>query len=259
MRRIFVDKEINITQGPTADRMIAEKNEVQYFEKGIGIRRVDQRRWNEAQHYERKTWCDSPATGMTADHNYEHMLHFNDYAMLNDLLDDNLSVIELGCGPFTNMRLILRTMCEKRIAHVSLLDPLISEYLLHAPNCTYRKGLDGLPVKTHNCPIEDFEIDRQYDLVVMINVLEHCFNTDRIFENIRAMLKTGGILVIGERVFAGMGEGMLQSLEEVYDAGHPIRLSEMYFNSKIMEYEELYSNEYISDFVISKYKILRKQ
>lgn len=253
--KIFVNKDIEITEGAKASPLIAGKNELQYYEEGVGIRRIDKDRWREAQHYERKTWCDSQSKTMVTDRNEEHLRNFNNYEILNTVLDDGLSVIELGCGPYTNLRFILPTI-TKRVDSIHLLDPLINDYLLNSPNCTYKNGLAGHPVITFNTPIEEFESDRKYDLVVMINVLDHCFNIDLIFKKISGMLKDNGVLVINERAY--VGAELKRSIENIYDAGHPIRISDEYLNSKLKGYRPLYSNEIIANNIINKYLILQK-
>lgn len=254
--KVFVSKDIEITRGTGAESLIRQKNESKYFEPGVGIKKIDLERWQEAQYYERKTWCASPSMELISDHNEEHLIHFNNYESIDDL-GDNLSVIELGCGPFTNMRFILYRI-GKRVESVSLLDPLINDYIQSAPNCTYKNGeLAGKKIKTFAMPIEEFVAPEKYDVVVMINVLDHCFDIDLIFEKISAMLNEGGILVFMERAY---DESVLkQSLETIYDAGHPIRITEAYLENKIKSYKTLYRNEFISDFLIYKYLILKNE
>ena len=60
------------------------------------------------------------------DHNYLNYLDFAGYQVLTGLRFER--VIELGCGPFTNLRYIARR-CD--ISTVELLDPLIGDYLQH--------------------------------------------------------------------------------------------------------------------------------
>jgi hypothetical protein len=50
MKKIFVDKEINIFSDKIAEEMIKEKNEFKYL-IDESIMTVDQERWEEAQHY----------------------------------------------------------------------------------------------------------------------------------------------------------------------------------------------------------------
>ena len=251
--KIFVTKEIEIIQGSQAAPLIENENELKNFEEGIGIKKIDKDRWLEAQYYERKTWCEQ-SRGMDTDRNEEHLYNFNSYKILDSVLSDDLSVIELGCGPYTNLRYILPAI-TKRIASVHLLDPLINDYLLNSPNCTYKNGMAGHQVKTFNTPIEEFKTDQKYDLVVMINVLDHCFDIDLIFKKVWGLLKKNGVFLFNER---GYRDGLKKSVEDIYDAGHPIRISDEYLNDKLKTYKPLYSKEIITGNVINKYLILQK-
>ena len=251
--KIFVTKDIEIIQGSKAASLIVQKNELKNYEEGIGVIKIDKSRWTEAQYYEKKTWCEQ-SRGMDTDRNEEHLYNFNKYETLDTVLQDGLSVIELGCGPYTNLRYILPAI-TKRVDSVYLLDPLIDDYLLNSPNCTYKNSLAGHPVITFNTPIEEFKVSRKYDLVVMINVLDHCFDIDLIFKKVWGMLKKNGVLVFNERAYI---KGVKESIENIYDAGHPIRISQEYLNSKLSAYKTLYSKELIVNNVINKYLILQK-
>ena len=255
--KIFVNKEIEIIKGFEASALIDEKNELKYFEEGIGIKKIDKDRWAEAQYYERKTWCNSPAKGMITDRNEEHFNNFNNYQLLYYVLGNDLSVIELGCGAYTNLRYIL-PIIEKRVSSVHLLDPLINDYILNSPNCTYKNGvLMNCPVKIFDTPIEEFTVSQKYDLVVMINVLDHCYDIDIVFEKILTMLNKNGILVFNERAYKS--EQIKEAIETIYDAGHPIRLTEEYLNNKLSPYKSLYSKEFTTGNVIDKYLILQHE
>jgi 2-polyprenyl-3-methyl-5-hydroxy-6-metoxy-1,4-benzoquinol methylase len=257
MGKIFVNKEIEVTEGESASKLISEKNEIKFFEEHIGIKKIDKPRWLEAQYYERKTWCDS-ARSMITDRNEEHQKNFDNYKLLPSILRNDLSVIELGCGPYTNLRLILPSI-KKSIDCIDLLDPLINDYMLNSPNCTYKNKILGFlyPVNIFNTTIEEFKNPRKYDLVVMINVLDHCFDVDLVFEKISNIMNEDGILLLGERVYKG--KDLKESIENTYDAGHPIRISEEYFNNKLSLFKVLYSKEFISNNVIDKHLILQNK
>ncbi len=60
----------------------------------------------------------------------------------------------------------------------------------------------------------------------MINVLDHCYDIDIVFEKILTMLNKNGILVFNERAYKS--EQIKESILTIYDAGHPIRLTEEY-------------------------------
>lgn len=39
--KIFVNKDIEIITGPRASLLIDQKNELQYYEDGVGIKKID--------------------------------------------------------------------------------------------------------------------------------------------------------------------------------------------------------------------------
>mgnify|MGYP001770164804 CR=1 FL=1 len=162
MEKIYVDKNINIFKGEIAEKKLNEKNDKKYIIENIGIPYVDKNRWEEAQYYERKTWCDSPAKYMGTDRNEFHEKHFGGYEQLNfGIAKNDLNIIELGCGPFTNLRLIIPKL-YKRINTIDLVDPLINDYIEHTINCTYKQGnLNNHKVNIYNTSIEEFILEKK--------------------------------------------------------------------------------------------------
>jgi len=157
------------------------------------------------------------------------------------------------------LKLILPLLTlKKNIATIDLLDPLIKDYLLYSPNCTYKSGLIGHNVNCIGSTIEEFFVYRKYDVVVMINVLDHCFNIDLIFEKIYEMMNEGALLVFSEKVRKN-DEDIKNSLTDIYDAGHPIRISENYLNDKLKSYKILYLKQFLCKReTMIKYLILQK-
>jgi hypothetical protein len=127
---LFVDEQLRYTTGEEAARALAERSDAPFFTEGEGVLRVPKTRWQEAQRYERDTWLVANAAAAD-DRNHDHEAGFGGYAALAGLRFTD--VIELGCGPFTNLRVIAR---HCTIDQCSLLDPLIEDYL-HHPHCTY--------------------------------------------------------------------------------------------------------------------------
>jgi SAM-dependent methyltransferase len=243
----FVDENINIFEGDVALKKIADKNDKKYLIEDVGIPKVTQERWEEAQHYERKTWCDSPAKGMATDRNEFHENHFGGYKQINfSITNDDLRVIELGCGPFTNLRLILPQI-YRRIKSIDLLDPLINDYIQHTVNCTYKTGnLGGLKANIISSPIENFEIPHKYDLVVMINVIEHCFDVDVIIQKIADMIETGGIFIFHDKFL--LKENVNEIHDRYYDSGHPLKLTYKYVEEQIKKhFIKLHTSSYINE------------
>jgi predicted O-methyltransferase YrrM/ubiquinone/menaquinone biosynthesis C-methylase UbiE len=222
---MFVDENVQVYEGDEARKRLRFKNDAPYQSEN-GIINVPLTRWEEAQRYERKTWMEQNLNAVD-DRNLFHTANFENFQALNGLKFEN--VIELGCGPFTNLRVILPLVQGE--GQVDLLDPLVRDYILH-PNCAYRSGeIAGRPVRLFASPIEQFLPDKQYDLVVMINVLEHCYDIPLIFKKVSAMLKPGGIFVFSD---SAVDEHSVRS-QQVYDAGHPIRMTNAYLRTVLQQ------------------------
>jgi len=237
MNKLFIDKDIKIYQGSEAENLISQKNDSIYIENGA-ILKVDKDRWSEAQHYERKTWMEN-GLNFSDDRNYEHYQRFDSYKSIVDYQKNKQikTAIELGCGPFTNIRTIIDLLPD--LENIHLLDPLINDYLNH-PNCKYKnKKMNKFDVVTHNCPIEDFKSEIKYDLVIMNNVLEHCFDIEQIFKNILDMLDTNGVFIFSDIYFSE--DDVEKMVYQIYDTGHPIKVSKSHMDIFLNSFNEVYN------------------
>ena len=95
-------------------------------------------------------------------------------------------------------------------------------------------------VKIVPSSIEDFEIDRSYDMVVMINVLEHCFDIPEILSKVKTMLSPGGYFIFADVQFD------LETIQKIsyskYNAGHPIRFTKEYMNNFLKDnFDQVFS------------------
>ena len=155
------------------------------------------------------------------DRNYFHAMNFHGYSSITG--EKFKRGIELGCGPFTNMRII------RKIAHfreIHLLDPLLKYYLLH-PNCKYQnQQMAGQAVILHPCLIEQFSTHLKFDCVILINVLEHCMDVNLVFLKILDILDSGGKLIFHDRYYDRSND------ISVEDTLHPIKI----FSSTIIRF-----------------------
>lgn len=234
----YVDIDINVHTGQKAEQLISKDNDLKYLTED-GIIFVDNERWQRAQTYENRTWMVQCLCA-NDDHNGRNMEKFDNFARLEGLSPK--SIIELGCGPFTNMRLFVPLFPS--IEKVSLLDPLITSYLNH-PNCSYKDGtLCGKKVDLISWPIENFclnDVFVSFDIVMMINVLEHCQSVSIIFENIKNIMKEGSIFIFSDMVLDI--EVIKKMTENAWDAGHPIRISKNYMERFLDNFETLYRKD----------------
>jgi 2-polyprenyl-3-methyl-5-hydroxy-6-metoxy-1,4-benzoquinol methylase len=237
MEKIYITEDINVFSGQDAESRLNKNNDLKYVDSiEGGIHKVDYERWKIAQSYERKTWMENNLS-VDDDRNIEHLERFSNYEQIDDLLKDKNSIIELGCGAFTNIRFILPKM---EVTKISLLDPLIEDYLNH-PHCFYKnQKIKDFNIDIKNTSIEELNVKEQYDVVVMINVLEHCFDVDEIFKKINSLLKNDGLFIFSDVYFDDV-ETMVKSH---YDAGHPLRVSKKKINEILNNYNPIFEKRF---------------
>lgn len=231
MEPIFVASPTEIYRGDDARERLVDTNDLRFAEND-SILKVDSERWERAQEYERASWMDINRH-YTSDRNEEHAIAFDNYAVLTGHVG---KILEIGCGPFTNTRLILNHVTADA---VYLLDPLINAYLEH-PHCTYAdKALKGVPVELIDQPIETYKTRRKFDMVVMINTLPHCYDAETVFEKVPKLIKKGGLLVWGE-----VGYPVDLTLGDIYDVGHPLKIRSERLGAFRSQFTEVYCKGY---------------
>ncbi len=259
---MYIDENADIFEGNDALRLLEEKNDRNLVDSSEGVVRVPLHRWEEAQRYERRTWMEKNRSALD-DRNHYHAERFACYAPLRGMRFDR--AIEVGCGPFTNLRLILQHATAR---HIYLLDPLIDAYLTH-PHCFYGNqrlgglaklwcwqktvaavhpvsfsrdlrnawrvgGLSGRPVHLVKSSIEDYHAEHPFDLVVMVNVLEHCRDSGAVFQRVAEMVAPGGMLVFHDVLYSAAELEQLTAV--LYDAGHPLRVGSEVVESFLREH-----------------------
>lgn len=199
------------------------------------VLRVSAERWREAQKWELAVWQEGlhkrgwkrvawpiAAPVLRAlnwrrawgdDWNHWWKKRFDGYDFLPSQLGE---CIELGCGPYTNMRLILEGRSASRVV---CSDPLAGSYIsfrgrwLAEAHASNRVEIDDRPIE------ETLFAPASFDLVVMINVLDHVRDTDLCMRKAIELVRPGGYFVLGQDL---SDEDDLARHE--YDVGHPIRL-----------------------------------
>lgn len=249
MKKVYIDKDVNILTGIEATEALKSENDALYVSESDGVVRVPFKRWETAQHAEKVHWMKR-GIGAIEDRNYYHEKNFDGYNCLRGTKFER--AIELGSGPFTNLRIIGRNV---DIGKCTLLDPLINEYLKH-PNCTYKgsklliakhlskKSLVNMALgkyltKFYNVarksvnptievekliasPVEQMPTDQKYDLVCIINVLEHCYDIELVFEKILKIMDKGGVFIFHDRYY--IHNEVKDILAHQYDAAHPLKV-----------------------------------
>ena len=140
-----------------------------------------------------KSWVKSIIRdGPGDDRNWWWAKQFDDYGFVPQTLSN---VLEFGCGPFTNLRIILRGRNAK---HVFASDPLARHYV------GYRGFQLSNKWKTREYLIDDHPMeeapfaDNYFDLAACINVLDHVRDVDLCMRQLIRVVAPGGMAVFGQ-------------------------------------------------------------
>jgi SAM-dependent methyltransferase len=204
------------------------------------IIRVDKNRWERAQEYELNAWKKQNAWFMSAakymlrflrlskivvgdDWNCWWGSQFDNYDFIPKSLEN---VIELGCGPYTNMRIISD---GRHFNNIICSDPLAKEYINFTRRWLskqYHKGnvlIDNHPIE--ECPFKD----NYFDLVILINVLDHVQDAELCLQNATRILKPGGYFIFGQDLTDDEDAEITKD-----DIGHPIKISHDQIDSVLL-------------------------
>jgi SAM-dependent methyltransferase len=145
---------------------------------------------------------------------------FDDYSFLPSTAEN---VIEVGCGPYTNMRLV-RKACSPK--HLFLSDPLIRTYV------RFKMTLVNELYRDASCYLDDHPLeslpykDNYFDLAVMINVLDHVQDANACMANLIRVVKPGGIIILGQDL---TNQEDIDAHPDGMRTGHPITLNDEWF------------------------------
>jgi SAM-dependent methyltransferase len=155
------------------------------------------------------------------DYNQWWRQQFRGYEFLPAAVDNAL---EVGCGPYTNVRL-MRDRCQ--IRHLVLSDPLIRTYVKFQLTFVaemYRRAACILD----DHPLEELPFRPDYfDLVVMINVLDHVRDARQCMDRLVEVTRPGGLVIIGQDLTNDDDIAALKS--DPGEVGHPVKLSAEWF------------------------------
>jgi len=202
---------------------------------------VSRERWQTAQTWEQKHWIkDQKELGKFGknyiwrllalfgavdkyrgdDRNSWWQEMFEGYKFLPATVENAL---EIGCGPYSNMRLIQR-VC--RPSHLYLSDPLIRTY------ANFKMTFVSQMHKEAACTLDDHPGEElpfkgeYFDLVVMINVLDHVRDAEACMQNLVRVAKPGGMVIVGQDL---TNPEDLAMQPDGLKVGHPITLDEPWF------------------------------
>jgi len=214
------------------------------------ITRVDHRRWLEAQQFE--TEFAHSSRHERDDWNLWWRDQFEGYEALAGRSFSR--VLEVGAGPNTNVRLIAPLI---ELDHLFLEDPLMMQYLAAEFQTPSLRA--SLRPRQSPSPLVQLVSDNRFsvdlssamleslphrtssiDLLVCINVLDHVQNADQCLDEMRRVLRPGGILVLGQDL--SNDEDLRLAPDSYQDIGHPIKVDDLYLDDRIGAAETLFSN-----------------
>lgn len=210
----------------------------------VKVTKVDPERWQAAQKFELEFAQNAVNNG--DDYNHWWYSAFENYQAIHKLTLAN--VLEVGCGPHTNIRLILEHI---KCKNLWLEDPLINSYLklrkqirrLRIFTISSKTAVSELIEKKHAIALpeqmEELSLaSESIDLCVCINVLDHVRDADLCFQQMRRVLKKNGILIIGQDM--SNAEDMELCPESWTDIGHPIKMDAGYLDAQTQGLSALY-------------------
>lgn len=159
------------------------------------------------------------------DWNYWWQSKFANYSFLPPVIDD---LLELGCGPYTNARLI-RQICK--IGHITCTDPLASEYI-HFKHSWLARAFAARQVEVVQHPAEDVPfLSNSFGCTVMVNVLDHVRDSLACLSEAIRVTESDGFFILGQDL---TNEEDIKKIENALDIGHPIRLEHELINQIIL-------------------------
>ena len=222
-----------------------------------------------AQRAEHLHWFEKSgdARAISDDRNLDHFHHFNGFEVLKEM--SFRDCLEVGAGAFTNTRLLGRVT---HIERLTVLDPMAETYFSHSESyfvenslvtvppwplipkvwhylgtlgkMVARRIFGAVPLKeVVSAPAEQGFGSHVYDLVVMVNVLEHCRDATSVLDNVFAALKPGGFLVFSDKLYPL--DGIVSGLTRLYDVAHPLRISREYVRSVIDKHKIIFESEVV--------------
>jgi SAM-dependent methyltransferase len=105
-------------------------------------------------------------------------------SLLKKMKTASLSVLDIGGGTGEVLDVLINT--DKRIAYTEIID--IDK---NSKNIAQKKG----HVYTHST-IEDYKTDRKFDIILLLNIIEHIGDPAGIIEKAGGLLANGGVIII---------------------------------------------------------------
>ena len=221
-----------------------------YSHEDYGVAVVPKSLWQHAQSAEGKLWKEVGATSLPFyDINDRANEHWSAFDNLN-CLDDNIkfgNTIEVGAGPFTQIKGFLHIRSDIIIDKLHLWEPLAQKYIKEVASCSYKSlklakygafnnGFHNFEVILHSEGGEYLDHNPVYDTLISINVIEHVQDAFKYFSSLYHALKPNGLLIFHDRYYED--EKSLAG----GDHYHPIRIKRIVLDKFLSLFTIIYNN-----------------
>jgi SAM-dependent methyltransferase len=205
--------------------------------------------WRAAQKAEGDLWRQvagwSGTIGNANDRAAEHWKAYDNFHCLAK--DASLGqVIEVGAGPWTQLKGLLHVRPDLRVDKFVVWEPSADRYVQEVSNCAYKTSSklirwDGLTY--HPFPVEVqskggealLNLNQTFDTVITMNVLEHVQDAFEYLTGIYRVLRAGGLLIMHERYYDD--QTILDG-----DNYHPIRIKQFVLDKFFSGFHVIFNN-----------------
>ena len=208
-----------------------------------GVAAVPISLWQAAQTAEIQLWKSLGAPALSPnDRAAEHWRGFGNFVCIRNASLGR--VIEVGAGPWTQIKGLLHVRPELSIFELTLFEPGAESYMRDVPSCSYRtgrlerfdsRGVHDFPLVVQSQGGELLAGGGQYDSLLSINVLEHVQDAWRYLSALVDALRPGGLLVFHERYY-----GDSEVLRG--DLWHPVRVKRAVLDAFLSRFDVLFNN-----------------
>lgn len=186
-----------------------------------------QTRWQLAQNYEYNWWKNYYGDlEWYRTFSQEVESYIKSYLIINE----DTKILEIGSGPAGALTFL---NSNNKYAIDPLEDYFSSQkqYIeFRDPRVNYKKG------KGEKLPYEE----NFFDLVILDNVLDHCENPQKVFDEVNRILKIGGFIFLRQNVYLWWGKQLRKIMEIIkIDKGHPFTFGsselQRFFKNRLWE------------------------
>jgi len=220
-----------------------------YSHQDYGVAVVPKSLWYHAQLAEGNLWKEVGLTSLpfydVNDRAIEHWQAFNYLKCLKDNINFG-NLIEVGAGPFTQIKGFLYIRPDIIIDKLTIWEPSAQRYIKEVSSCSYKtlklakygafKGFHDFEVIIKSEGGEYLDHNPVYDTLISINVIEHVQDAFKYFNSLYHALKPNGLLIFHDRYYDD------EKSIVGGDHYHPIRIKRIVLDKFLSFFNIIYNN-----------------